>query len=90
MAGIFRRPRTPTAPPPDPRVEENIREQEVQAEQERVDTGRRIAAQARSRVRGGRRRLMAEGVTAGLRGRETGSAMGQPLQTTLGRNPRTG
>ena len=33
---------------------------------------------------------MAEGVTAGQRGRETGSAMGQPLQTTLGRNPRTG
>ena len=87
MGGLFKRPK---APPPDPRIEENIREQEVQAEQERVDTARRISSQARSRVRGGRRRLMAEGVTAGQRGRETGSAMGQPLQTTLGRNPRTG
>ena len=87
MGGLFKKPK---APEPDPKIEENIREQEVQAEQERVTTGKKLAAQARSRTRGGTRRLMAQGVTAGTLGRETGSATGSPLQSTLGRNPRSG
>jgi len=87
MGGLFKKPK---APEPDPRVEENLRQQEIAAEQERIDTGKRLASQAKSRVRGGTRRLMAEGVTAGTLGRETGSATGTPLQTTLGRNPRSG
>ena len=84
MGGLFKKPK---APPPDPKVEENLREQELAAEQERITTGKKLAAQAKSRIRGGRKGLMAEGVTLG---RETGSATGTPLQTTLGRNPRSG
>tara|TARA_Y100000592_G_scaffold43162_1_gene68599 strand:- start:10 stop:273 length:264 start_codon:yes stop_codon:yes gene_type:complete len=87
MGGLFKKPK---APPPDPRVEENLREQELAAEQERIAAGKKLAAQARSRVRGGQKGLMAEGVTAGTLGRETGSATGTPLQATLGRNPRAG
>ena len=83
MGGLFKKPK---APPPDPKVEENLRQQEIAAEQERIDTGKRLAAQAKSRVRGGTRRLMAEGVTAGTQGRNTVDS----LQTTLGRNPRSG
>ena len=83
MGGLFKKPK---APKPDPRVEQNLREQEIQAEQERIDKGKRIAAQAKSRVTGGTRRLMAEGVTAGTQGSNTTDS----LQTTLGRNPRSG
>ena len=42
MGGLFKKPK---APPPDPRVEQNLREQEIQAEQDRIDKGKRIAAQ---------------------------------------------
>ena len=87
MGGLFKKPK---APPPDPKIEENLREQEVAAEQEKITTGKKIASRAAARRRGGRKGLMAEGVTAGTLGRETGSATGTPLQTTLGRNPRSG
>ena len=82
MGGLFKKPK---APEPDPKIEENLREQEVAAEQERVDTGKKIASRAAARRRGGRKGLMAEGVTVGTPGRET-----QQLQSTLGRNPRSG
>jgi hypothetical protein len=82
MGGLFKKPK---APPPDPKIEENLREQELAAEQERVETGKKIASRAAARRRGGRKGLMAEGVTVGTAGRET-----QQLQSTLGRNPRSG
>jgi len=82
MGGLFKKPK---APPPDPKVEENLRAQEIQAEQERIETGRKISARKQSRVRGGTRQLMAQGVTAGTEGRQV-----EQLQTSLGRNPRSG
>ena len=36
MGGLFKKPK---APPPDPKIEENLREQELAAEQERIATG---------------------------------------------------
>ena len=53
MGGLFKKPK---APPPDPKIEENLREQELAAEQERIVTGKKLAAQcngwyARSRNR---------------------------------------
>ena len=82
MGGLFKKPK---APPPDPKIEENLREQEVAAEQEKVETGKKIASRAAARRRGGRKGLMAEGVTVGTPGREV-----EQLQATLGRNPRSG
>ena len=72
MGGLFKKPK---APEPDPKIEE----------QERVDAGKKLAAKAQSRRRGGRKGLMAEGVTVGTPGREV-----EQLQSTLGRNPRSG
>ena len=82
MGGLFKKPK---APEQDPKIEENLREQEIAAEQERVDAGKKLAAKAQSRRRGGRKGLMAEGVTVGTPGREV-----EQLQSTLGRNPRSG
>ena len=45
-----------------------------------------ITTDSPNRNTGGTRRLMAEGVTAGTQGRNTTDS----LQTTLGRNPRSG
>ena len=62
MGGLFKKPK---APPPDPKIEENLREQEVQAEKREIEEQKRISAQFKNRIKGGRRLLMAEGVTAG-------------------------
>ena len=34
MGGLFKKPK---APPPDPKIEENLREQEVQAEKREIE-----------------------------------------------------
>ena len=60
MGGLFKKPK---APPPDPKIEENLREQEVQAEKREIEEQKRISAQFKNRIKGGRRLLMAEGVT---------------------------
>ena len=86
MGGLFRRPK---APKPDPKIEENLREQEVQAEKAEAEAGRKVASKFKSRTSAGRRQLMAQGVTPGQRGRETTPAQSE-LESTLGRNPRTG
>jgi hypothetical protein len=82
MGGLFKKPK---APPPDPKIEENLREQELAAEQEKIATGKKIASAGAARRRGGTTGLMAEGVTLGSPGREV-----DPLRSTLGRNPRSG
>ena len=84
MGGLFRKPKPPK---PDPKIEENLREQELQAEKAEAEAGRKIAAKFSSRTSAGRRQLMAQGVTPGQGGRETTPAQ-EELASTLGRNPR--
>tara|TARA_R100000700_G_C3128489_1_gene114627 strand:- start:236 stop:490 length:255 start_codon:yes stop_codon:yes gene_type:complete len=84
MSGLFGRPK----PKKDPKVEANLAEQEAQAERDKAAEGRRVQARVLARRGGGMRgrsQLMAQGVTAGTRGRDT-----PELQSTLGRNPRMG
>ncbi len=83
MGGLFKKPK---APAPDPKIEENLREQEVQAEKAEIQEQKRISAQFKNRIKGGRRLLMAQGVTPGQRGRDTTPAQ-EELASTLGRNP---
>jgi hypothetical protein len=86
MSGLFGRRSKPK--PVDPQVNRNLEEQERQAERDRISEGKKV--QARIAARGGgsrsaRSQLMTSG--SGMMGRETA---GSGLQTTLGRNPRSG
>ena len=48
MGGLFKKPK---APPPDPKIEENLREQEVQAEKREIEEQKRISAQFKNRIK---------------------------------------
>lgn len=84
MGGIFSKPKAP--PPPDPKIDENLRKQEDKNKREEVSSRRRLAARASARRTGGTRMLMAPGVFGETaRGRDVAN-----LTNTLGagRNPR--
>lgn len=84
MTNLFKKPRPP-APAPDPRIEENLRKQEVQADQERVTEGRKIQSMLVAARGRGRGNLMASGVFGSSADRSTGG-----MQAKLGRNPSYG
>ena len=84
MTNLFKKPRPP-APAPDPRIEENLRKQEVQADQERVTEGRKIQSMIVASRGRGRGNLMASGVFGSGVDRSTGG-----MQAKLGRNPSYG
>lgn len=83
MGGLF--PKSKAAEP-DPRTEQRLAEQEQQAEADRIKAGKQAQARINAKrigSRSGRDQLMGGDLT----GRATASTA---LQSTLGRNPRSG
>lgn len=82
MANLFKKPKEPK---PDPRIAENLRQQEIQAEQERISEGKKMQSMLVAARGRGRGNLMASGVFGSSADRSTGG-----VQAKLGRNPSYG